>query len=279
MREQVCKYMCPYARFQSAMFDKDTLIISYDKPSAATRGAVAFAKDRPPRRRGWATASTAALCVQVCPTGIDIRNGPAVRMHRLRRLHRRLRRRDGQDAVPARAGALRHPERARRSTFTQAPDAGAACLRPRVHRLFLDPAAHPVSAPGWSAWRLRSHVQASTWCATALRWRASSTNGRVENLYRLQIMNAAEEPASATACSVEGPRLASCWPSKDEVSVGTGRGALDHAVEPWCRPKAAAEGRCAGAHPIRFRIERLPTGDQAGAAASIEEKSTFVVPR
>src|SRR5207248_3316230 len=32
MREQVCKYMCPYARFQSAMFDRDTLIISYDQP-------------------------------------------------------------------------------------------------------------------------------------------------------------------------------------------------------------------------------------------------------
>ncbi|HEV2230167.1 MAG TPA: cytochrome c oxidase accessory protein CcoG [Steroidobacteraceae bacterium] len=73
LREQVCKYMCPYARFQSAMFDRDTLIISYDEARGEPRG---------PRRRG--TAARAAglgdcidctLCVQVCPTGIDIRHG------------------------------------------------------------------------------------------------------------------------------------------------------------------------------------------------------------
>ena len=39
MREQVCKYMCPYARFQSAMFDKDTLIISYDSERGEPRGS------------------------------------------------------------------------------------------------------------------------------------------------------------------------------------------------------------------------------------------------
>jgi cytochrome c oxidase accessory protein FixG len=73
LREQVCKYMCPYARFQSAMFDKDTLIISYDEARGEPRGA---------RRRGT-VARTAGLgdcidctlCVQVCPTGIDIRQG------------------------------------------------------------------------------------------------------------------------------------------------------------------------------------------------------------
>jgi cytochrome c oxidase accessory protein FixG len=73
LREQVCKYMCPYARFQSAMFDRDTLIISYDAARGEPRGA---------RRRG--TAGRAAglgdcvdctRCVQVCPTGIDIRRG------------------------------------------------------------------------------------------------------------------------------------------------------------------------------------------------------------
>jgi cytochrome c oxidase accessory protein FixG len=73
MREQVCKYMCPYARFQSAMFDDDSLIISYD---------VARGEPRGPRKR---TADRAELglgdcidcygCVQVCPTGIDIRDG------------------------------------------------------------------------------------------------------------------------------------------------------------------------------------------------------------
>lgn len=73
LRHQVCLHMCPYARFQSAMFDANTLIVSYD----AARGE--------PRRnhsqKGVVDATRAGdcidceLCVQVCPTGIDIRDG------------------------------------------------------------------------------------------------------------------------------------------------------------------------------------------------------------
>ena len=69
MREQICRYVCPYARFQGSMLDKDSLIVSYDK----TRGE--------PRKRSADTAGQTGacvdctMCVQVCPTGIDIRNG------------------------------------------------------------------------------------------------------------------------------------------------------------------------------------------------------------
>ncbi len=73
MREQVCTYMCPYARFQSAMFDHDTLIISYDEQRGNPRGS---------RKRGTPSSSVGlgdcidcGLCVQVCPVGIDIRDG------------------------------------------------------------------------------------------------------------------------------------------------------------------------------------------------------------
>ena len=114
LREQVCKYMCPYARFQSAMFDHDTLIISYDaargeprgprrkgtrvlsrvsKPSAAAPigadGGPGSHPSPPADARAGATADPGATvhsleagdcidcdaCVQVCPTGIDIRDG------------------------------------------------------------------------------------------------------------------------------------------------------------------------------------------------------------
>jgi cytochrome c oxidase accessory protein FixG len=68
LREQVCKYMCPYARFQSAMFDRDTLIISYDSARGEPRGAGK-------QRAGRGDCIECTLCVQVCPTGIDIRNG------------------------------------------------------------------------------------------------------------------------------------------------------------------------------------------------------------
>jgi len=73
LREQVCKYMCPYARFQSAMFDKDTLIISYDTQRGDPRGG--RRKNDDPKEKGLGDCINCTLCVQVCPTGIDIRDG------------------------------------------------------------------------------------------------------------------------------------------------------------------------------------------------------------
>ena len=73
LREQVCIYMCPYARFQSAMFDRDTLIISYDDKRGEPRGSRGRKVDR--TARGLGDCVDCTLCVQVCPTGIDIRDG------------------------------------------------------------------------------------------------------------------------------------------------------------------------------------------------------------
>jgi cytochrome c oxidase accessory protein FixG len=76
LREQVCKYMCPYARFQSAMFDKDTLIVTYDRQRGEQRGS----RSKSLTAQQYATAGLGdcidcKLCVHVCPTGIDIREG------------------------------------------------------------------------------------------------------------------------------------------------------------------------------------------------------------
>ena len=73
LREQVCKYMCPYARFQGAMFDRDTLVISYDVGRGEPRGARSRKVDRDETPLGDCIDCT--MCVQVCPTGIDIREG------------------------------------------------------------------------------------------------------------------------------------------------------------------------------------------------------------
>jgi len=73
LREQVCKYMCPYARFQSAMFDKDTLVIAYDEDRGEPRGG--RRKNDNPAEKGLGDCIGCTLCVQVCPTGIDIREG------------------------------------------------------------------------------------------------------------------------------------------------------------------------------------------------------------
>lgn len=73
MREQVCKYMCPYARFQSVMFDSDTLIITYDYKRGESRGTRRKSADY--KAQGLGDCVDCGICVQVCPTGIDIRNG------------------------------------------------------------------------------------------------------------------------------------------------------------------------------------------------------------
>ncbi|MBV35985.1 MAG: cytochrome c oxidase accessory protein CcoG [Rickettsiales bacterium] len=76
LREQVCIYMCPYARFQSAMFDKDTLIIAYDEKRGEQRGG--RKKDMSKEEyqaEGLGDCIDCMQCVHVCPTGIDIRDG------------------------------------------------------------------------------------------------------------------------------------------------------------------------------------------------------------
>ncbi|HEX5128127.1 MAG TPA: cytochrome c oxidase accessory protein CcoG, partial [Usitatibacter sp.] len=73
MREQVCKHMCPYARFQGVMFDSDTLTITYDAARGEPRGS--RGKKADPKELGLGSCVDCNICVQVCPTGIDIRNG------------------------------------------------------------------------------------------------------------------------------------------------------------------------------------------------------------
>lgn len=75
MREQVCLYMCPYARFQSAMFDKDTLVVSYDPNRGEPRGRGQKRRETSDEHKELGDCIDCGLCVQVCPTGIDIRDG------------------------------------------------------------------------------------------------------------------------------------------------------------------------------------------------------------
>ena len=73
LREQVCKYMCPYARFQSAMFDKDTLIVTYDEERGEPRSG--RSRNVNAKEKGLGDCIDCSFCVQVCPVGIDIRDG------------------------------------------------------------------------------------------------------------------------------------------------------------------------------------------------------------
>lgn len=73
LQEQLCVYMCPYARFQGAMLDEDSLIVSYDPKRGETRGA--RKRGQVPADIGLGDCIDCFMCVQVCPVGIDIRNG------------------------------------------------------------------------------------------------------------------------------------------------------------------------------------------------------------
>ncbi|HLU02079.1 MAG TPA: cytochrome c oxidase accessory protein CcoG [Advenella sp.] len=73
LRESVCKYMCPYARFQSVMVDKDTFVVTYDRIRGEPRGG--RSKKIVPSQAGLGDCVDCTICVQVCPTGIDIRDG------------------------------------------------------------------------------------------------------------------------------------------------------------------------------------------------------------
>ncbi|ATC97532.1 MULTISPECIES: cytochrome c oxidase accessory protein CcoG [Pseudoalteromonas] len=73
MREIMCLHMCPYSRFQSAMFDQDTFTVSYDEKRGENRGPRGRKQD--PKELGLGDCIDCKMCVHVCPTGIDIRNG------------------------------------------------------------------------------------------------------------------------------------------------------------------------------------------------------------
>lgn len=80
MREQVCQYICPYGRFQSVMYEPETLVVTYEyKRGEGEKGRVGMKGDMKPRdarqAAGHGDCIDCGICVQVCPVGIDIRDG------------------------------------------------------------------------------------------------------------------------------------------------------------------------------------------------------------
>ena len=185
MREQVCKYMCPYARFQSAMFDPDTLIITYDPERGEPRGPRARNVDA--KSLGMGDCVDCGVCVQVCPTGIDIRNGLQYECIGCAACI------DGCNQVMARVG---YPQGLVRYTTENALQRKLSqrqivsrTLRPRVliYSAILGVIIIAVGATLMTRVPLKVDV---------IRDRANISRevdgGWVENIYRLQIMNTQE---------------------------------------------------------------------------------------
>ena len=259
MREQVCKYMCPYARFQSAMFDKDTLIVTYDEARGEPRGARSKKADLATLNLGACVDCT--LCVQVCPTGIDIRKGLQYECIGCGACA------DVCDTVMDKMGYARglvkySTQHAMKQGWSHA-QVVRNIFRPRV-LLYTGLLLSIIVAVGISL-AVRTPFKVDV-----VRDRASLARivagGKIENNYRLQIMNAAEE-AQRFTISAEGlPGLQ--MDTDAQVTVAS-------TESQWVsvRLQVPYDAAPAGSHPIHFSIS------SSSPAETIVEKSVFLVPR
>jgi len=266
MREQVCKYMCPYARFQSAMFDKDTLIISYDGARGDPRGSRGRKAD--PKALGLGDCIDCGLCVQVCPTGIDIRKGLQYECIGCAACVDVC---DGvMDKMGYPKGLVRYATQNSMAQQWGPRQMWARVLRPRV-------LVYTAVLVLISAGLLTSLILRSPFRVDVVRDRGTLArlvdDGRLENGYRLQIMNATErvQKYRIQVTGAEGALVV----GRQEIEVMPAEARwLPLAVQV---PPETAARLGPGAHPVEFIIDRPASADES--AAQVREKSTFVIPR
>ena len=256
MREQVCKYMCPYARFQSAMFDKDTLIVTYDR----ARGE--------PRSPGGRVAGGEAgdcidctLCVQVCPTGIDIRRGLQYECIGCAACIDAC---NGvMDKVGRPRGLIRYATEQALARGWGNGEVARRLLRPRVLGYAAVLALMVAAMTASLALRVPLKVD-------VIRDRGSMgrevEDGRIENVYRLQLMNTSEQARSYRLGVAGLPGAAVADGEVVEVDAASTR-----AVPVRVRADAGGEP---GSHRIAFTITALDD-----PAVAVREEAAFIVPR
>jgi cytochrome c oxidase accessory protein FixG len=259
MREQVCKYMCPYARFQSAMFDKDTLIVTYDTDRGEPRGARTKKIDY--QAQGLGSCIDCGICVQVCPTGIDIRNGLQYECIACGACI------DGCDQVMDKMGYERGlirytTEHALNEKMTkEAMWKHVFRLRTLIYGAIL---GLIILAAGISlVYRVPLKVD-------VIRDRAMpkiTEIGAIENVYRLQIMNTLETDRTYQI-SVKGIPGAVIV-NETEVMI---KAATSHVFPVRVRIPA-------GAAPIGSNRLRFVVTDGENSKVTVTEKAVFIVPR
>ncbi len=270
MREQVCLYMCPYARFQSAMFDTDTLVITYDNARGEPRGARSRATD--PKAAGLGDCIDCGICVQVCPTGIDIRKGLQYECIGCAACI------DGCNQVMKkmgyRPGLIRYStENALRYGWDFAKMMQRA-LRPRV--LIYAAVLSAVTLGVAASLALRVPLKVDV-----LRDRAGLARevegGKIENVYRLQIMNT-EERSHRFVIKVTGSH------DLEHLEVLTEEQPLE--IGPVSsraipvRVRAGLEHARKGSQRITFIVEASDEEKHAlPEIFSVREKSSFFIPR
>ncbi|HVL76280.1 MAG TPA: cytochrome c oxidase accessory protein CcoG [Noviherbaspirillum sp.] len=260
MREQVCKYMCPYARFQSAMFDRDTLIVSYDATRGEPRGA--RAKSKAAQASSLGDCIDCSMCVQVCPVGIDIRDGLQYDCISCAGCVDACN--NVMDKIGAPRGLIRFStDNALRQRFSLR-EIVRRTLRPRVlvysTILVLIVAAFSASL----YWRTPVKLDVIRDRGVMAR---EVEDGLIENVYRLQVMNTTErsQRLRITVTGIDGIRL----DTPDLIEV---EGTTTQAVPVRVRIDPAAGER--GSNTIFFELQ---SRDEAWL--HVKEKAAFIVPR
>jgi cytochrome c oxidase accessory protein FixG len=263
MREQVCKYMCPYARFQSAMFDPDTLVVTYDPARGEPRGSRSRKAD--PVALGLGACVDCNICVQVCPTGIDIREGLQYECIGCAACI------DGCDEVMDKMGYPRglirfSTENALKNQWGWR-EIVARVLRVRV-LVYTGILAIIAIAAGVSLW-MRVPVKMDV-----MRDRVSLARevegGRIENVYRLQLMNT-EERTRHLVLGAVGDKDEQMQVLLDVPSIE-----LPPLTSRMVTVRVRAEPRDKrGSVPIRFVLE---SRDPGARSFTIREKSRFLYP-
>ena len=257
MREQVCKYMCPYARFQGVMFDPDTLIITYDAERGEPRGA----RKKNDAKAALGDCVDCGICVQVCPTGIDIRNGLQYECIACAACI------DACDAVMDKVGSPRglvrySTENALAKHYTSR-DIFAHLLRPRT-LLYGSVLVAIIAAAAWSlSTRVPLRVDLLRDRSTLYR---EADDGRIENVFMMHVMNTDEvaHRYSVGVSGVDGIEIAS--DRVVEVPAMSNKNFLVVAsVEDGVVPK--------GSNKILFEIRA-----QGDEAVAVKEKTTFYMP-
>ena len=271
MREQVCKYMCPYARFQSVMVDKDTFVVTYDTLRGEPRGSRNKSENH--GAKGLGDCVDCGICVQVCPTGIDIRDGLQYMCIGCGACI---------DACDQVMGKMQYPKgliryTTERAMLERAPTKKAMrqVLRPRI--IFYASVIIVLTSTF-----LFSIVTRNPLRADVMRDRgalAREVDGaRIENVYRIQVMNSSEN-AMLVQFTVTGlPDL--------KILTSQGKPLNDVMIGPSSNQlipiRLSSElGRVAtGNYPIHFGIEGVEIhSDAANIVRVRDEKSTFIVPR
>lgn len=264
LREQFCKFMCPYARFQSALIDMDSMVIAYDTKRGENRGARSRKAD--PKTMGLGDCIDCTLCVQVCPTGIDIRNGLQNECIACAACI------DVCDEVMDKMGYAPGLIRYSSGNGIEQGWSPARMLR-RVWRprVLIYAALLLVlgSAFVWSVGNRSDYGVAVSRDRGALA--RQTGNGDVENTYRLQITNSLEQPRGyiVRVSGIEGLRLDT--PSGLSVGATATHSMAVRLVLPmeWTQ-------RFSGTTlPVTFQIEP----ETPGPHQPVQVMSTFIVPR